>query len=144
MLELVAGVAVGLAALALVLEPLLRPSALPAPAAEDDEPVPLDEVDSPKMRALVALREIAFDRETGKLSDEDYERLRAKYSVEAVAAMHAEQAASDAAVPATTPPDDAEALIQRARHARRGCPEHGTRPEADAIFCSECGRALQV
>jgi hypothetical protein len=146
MLELVAGAAVGLAALALVLEPLLRGASPPAPV-DDDEPVPLDEVESPKLRALVALREIEFDRATGKLSDDDYHRLRARYAAEAMAAMRVEDAAASAPGPAETPApahgaEDVEALIRRARTARRACPRHGPRPEADAVFCSECGSAL--
>ena len=145
MLELVAGAAVGLAALALVLEPLVRGAPPVAMSEEGDEPVPLDEMDSPKLRALVALREIEFDRATGKLSDEDYERLRSRYSAEAVSAMHAEDAAPAApGSPAAAPHDDVEALIHRARAGRRGCPRHGPRPEADAVFCSVCGSALKA
>ena len=37
--------------------------------------------------ALLALKEIEFDRETGKLSDEDYEMLKERYSAEALDAL---------------------------------------------------------
>lgn len=155
MLELVAGAAVGLAALALVLEPLFRRLPPPTAALDDDEPVPLEEVDEPKVRALLALREIEFDHATGKISDEDYTSLKATYSARALAAMKDEDAAAAAALAAPSPsapsapaspsnePDAAEALIRRARSGPRGCPQHGARPEADAVFCSECGNVLE-
>lgn len=152
MLELVAGAAVGLAALALVLEPLFR-RVPPPPVADDDEPVPLEEMDEPKIRALMALREIEFDHATGKISEKDYADLKAKYSAAALAAMDAEAAATSAAAAASAASaarpvpsegtDAAEALIRRAKTAPRGCPRHGTRPESDAVFCSECGSVLE-
>lgn len=42
-------------------------------------------------------------------------------------------------------PDDAdvEALIRRHRAGLVRCPACGPRPEADARFCSSCGRELQ-
>ena len=54
---------------------------------------PLDPEETPKGVALAALKEIEFDRETGKLSDADYEFLKAKYTGQALEAMRAEKAA---------------------------------------------------
>jgi predicted nucleic acid-binding Zn ribbon protein len=150
MLEVAAGIVVALAALALVLEPLLRREYAAASAIEDDDDadvIALEETDSSKIRALLALREIEFDRATGKLSDDDYASLKAKYSAVAVAAIHAEdrEAAADAAVHSTgsSVEDVAEAAVQRARRrGRTACPICGPRPEADAVFCSDCGRSL--
>lgn len=147
MLELVLGAVVGLAALALVLEPLLRPSGVARAVVDDGEPVPLEESDSPRVQALLALREIEFDRATGKLSDDDYEHLRTRYAAQALAAIRAEETAAaaapdDAAAPAGAA-DAAEELIRQIRSAPLACPAHGPRPETDAIFCSECGRALR-
>lgn len=146
MLELLAGVVVATAALAAVLEPLLTaPRRGVAPAAPADEPdvVDLDESDSPKVRALLALREIEFDRATGKLSDEDYAQLKGRYATEAVAAMRAEAAGAAQAAAAAGNDDPAEAAIRRASVAReRVCPTCGPRPEAGARFCSGCGRRV--
>ena len=64
---------------------------------------PLDPEETPKGVALAALKEIEFDRETGKLSDEDYEFLKAKYTMAAVEALRGEQVASVS--------NDIEALI---------------------------------
>jgi len=76
-------------------------------------------------RALIALKEIEFDRETGKLSDQDYEMLKERYGAEALNALAAEEAAP----PSGTP-------------AQPSCPRCGPRPESDALFCSSCGRQL--
>lgn len=130
MLELLAGLFVALAALALVLEPLARPAAPTdrQPAGEDPFADPL-ESDSPKVRALVALREIEFDRATGKLSEEDYLRLKAKYEAAAIAAIEAEESGPRPRSRAASAP-------------AKACPTCGPRPEAAPIFCSACGRSL--
>ena len=70
----------------LVLQPLLRPR----PSARPGRIEPLDPEETPKGIALAALKEIEFDRETGKLSDTDYEFLKAKYTAEAVEALRDE------------------------------------------------------
>ncbi len=86
---------------------------------------------SPQTVALRALKEIEFDRATGKLSDSDYEQLKAKYTEEALAAMRGEPRLTPGASPGIT----------KARPVA-SCPEHGPRPEKDAQFCSECGKRL--
>ena len=57
---------------------------------------PVDPEETPKGVALPALKEIEFDRETGKLSDADYELLKGKYTAAALEALRAEEAASAA------------------------------------------------
>jgi hypothetical protein len=146
MLEVIAGVVVALAALLVVLEPLLRQEVAHSPVrdVDDVEFIVLEESDSPKIRALLALREIEFDKATGKLSDEDYGALKAKYSTAAVAAIRAEDVGSIPGAGTEGVADDvAEAAVLRAR--RRGastCPGCGPRPEPGAVFCSTCGRSL--
>jgi hypothetical protein len=141
MLELVAGVAVAIAVLALVLEPLARRSVGVESLGFADAPetTPLEESESPKVQALLALKEIEFDRATGKLSDEDYSELKTRYGREALAAMDAEQEQATAVAGADDP---AEALIQAAGRDLQICPVCGPRPETGAAFCSECGRPL--
>jgi hypothetical protein len=144
MFEMLAGVFVALAALALVLEPLVRPAA--ASASRGSASL-LDEIDftdpqesgSTKIQALMALKEIEFDRATGKLSDDDYASLKAKYSAEALTAIRAEDAVREDAV--AVGDDPAEAAVRRARaEVTAVCPVCGPRPEAAAKFCSSCGR----
>lgn len=142
MLELLAGVAVAVAALALVLEPLVRPPGLEALGAPDEpDDAPMAESDSLKVQALLALKEIEFDRATGKLSDDDYNELKARYGRDALAAMDVEE--RQTAVVADSD-DPAEALIRSARKDLQVCPHCGPRPETGAAFCSECGRPLAV
>ena len=150
MLELVAGAAIAIAVLALVVEPLTRTRTATATGAadvlhEDDPFAPLEESESPKVQALLALKEIEFDRATGKLSDDDYASLRGRYAqrvMEAIKAEEAEQAAERVAETAVAAEDPAEALIEAVRSRARACPACGPRPETDAAFCSDCGRAL--
>ncbi|HEX6645128.1 MAG TPA: zinc ribbon domain-containing protein [Gemmatimonadales bacterium] len=125
--ELVAAVVIGLLAVGYLLAPLIWPPAAPARApmgyAEFEE--------TPRGQALLAIKEIEFDRATGKLSQHDYEELKLRYTARAVALLEAETAAAPtpgaAAVPASRVPT---------------CPTCGPRPEPDALICSSCGRDL--
>jgi hypothetical protein len=138
--ETLAAAMVGLLALFVVLPPLIWP---PPPAEPVFEPVEQEE--TPRGVALLALKEIEFDRETGKLSEEDYRFLKEKYTAQAIEALRAEEE--------TRAPDDVEALIAHRVRALRSaaasappgalvCPTCGPRPEPDAAFCSTCGSRL--
>jgi hypothetical protein len=132
MLPLIVGTLLAVGALAYVLYPLMagpvtatrrRTSAVTAPAAGAVE-----------QEAIVALREIEFDRVTGKLSDADYAELKARYTERALRAMRS-------ADPAQT--DDAiEAAVLAYRSRLLSCAECGPRPEPDAVYCSNCGQYL--
>lgn len=136
--EAAAAVLLGIGVLWLVFQPFL------APAEVDDgfvEPPELEE--TPRGQALMALREIEFDRETGKLSDADYAFLKARYAARAIDAMRDE----DAAAPGGGAGVEAmiAARVERLRAAPAdgaGCPRCGPRPEVDALWCSSCGMAL--
>ncbi len=91
--------------------------------------------DRPDDLAIAALREIEFDRATGKLSDADYATLRERYASQALAAMRAGGSA-------TAVEDPAEAAIRAYRSAHPTCGKCGIRPETDAIYCSNCGSYL--
>lgn len=86
--------------------------------------------------AIAALREIEFDRATGKLSDADYATLRERYASQALAAMRAGEQ------PASAPQDAAEAALMAYRREHATCGKCGIRPETDAIYCSNCGSYL--
>jgi hypothetical protein len=78
---LVIGTVLAVGALAFVLYPVFfgvtrRVSYAPPPPRESE-----------REAAVGALREIEFDRATGKLSDTDYADLKARYTEEAVVAM---------------------------------------------------------
>lgn len=149
--EALAAVALALAALWLVLQPLLVPRSSRTPAYE-----PLDPEETPKGVALAALKEIEFDRETGKLSDADYELLKARYTVAAVEALRDEREPVSSDIEAliaarvrslrsasATTSLDTWPQIQSATSAPiPACVVCGPRPEPDARYCSGCGLPL--
>jgi predicted nucleic acid-binding Zn ribbon protein len=138
-IEVVAAAMVGVSLLWLVFEPVF---ARANPAGPDA--LGLDAFDEPEDTrsgvALTALKEIEFDRETGKLSEADYGFLKQKYTVEALAALREE---------ADETPADVESLVAaRVESIRAGspaaadCPMCGIALEADARFCSACGHRV--
>lgn len=113
MTALVVGTLLALAALTWVLLPLF---ALTVGVSRSSAPASGDaDAEDP---AIQALREIEFDRATGKLSEEDYESLKARYMRRAVTSLRA----------GGTPM----------------CDNCGPRPERDAVYCSRCGHMLSI
>ena len=112
LIEAIAAGVVGAALLWLVLQPMLSPGR--------PEPVDLDPIgpeETPHGQALIALKEIEFDRATGKLSDDDYAELEARYRAAAIATL-----------------DPPSAMVR--------CLTHGPRDETGAQFCPDCGGGL--
>lgn len=130
-LALIAGTVLAVGALSFVLFPLFF--AVPERAARRDA-ASGDADDS----AVVALREIEFDRATGKLSDQDYAELRKIYGDRALHEMRAENVEAEN----PEPRDAIEAAVRAYRQTHRECPTCGLRPETDAIYCSTCGGFL--
>jgi hypothetical protein len=123
-LELVGALAIAALVLWLVFEPVLGVSRESPELLEPEAPE-----ETRRGSALLALKEIEFDRETGKLSDRDYDMLKARYSAEALSAIAEEDSPAPVSLeipPASTP----------------SCVFCGPRPEPDAGFCSNCGRPL--
>jgi hypothetical protein len=138
-IQLIVGVLLAAGAVYFVLRPIFRPELAGDGRREaegaDEGGDPDDDL-SPQAVALRALKEIEFDRATGKLSDADYELLKGKYTEEALAALRAggrEQGAGSR---------EQEAQAPRSLLPAPSCLVHGPRPESDALFCSECGRRL--
>jgi hypothetical protein len=123
-IEALAALLLGATVLWIVLQPLYRPASV-APAYEEPE----DPEETRRGIALIALKEIDFDRATGKLSDADYEFLKSKYTAEALAAIREE---ADSSAPAESP---------GAGPSLR-CARCGAHPEAGARFCTACGAGL--
>jgi hypothetical protein len=131
MLALVLGTLLAVGALAYVLHPLFA-GAIPTPrrtVATAREGAAASE-----QEAIVALREIEFDRVTGKLSDSDYDELKTRYTERALQAMRSGAAA--------VPDDAVEAAVLAYRARMRSCARCGPRPEPDAAYCSSCGLYL--
>ena len=134
---LLAGTVLAVGALAFVLYPLFfdvrsRRAAPRVNNAESDD------------SAIRALREIEFDKATGKLSDSDYAELRREYGAKAVRELR-DAGVVAAATPAGAPAPDADPIEDRVRAYRashRECRTDGLRPEPDAVYCSTCGTFL--
>lgn len=149
LVEAIAAVILGGLALFLVVEPLIRRSGSPNATLLEA----IDPEETPKGIALAALKEIEFDRATGKLSDADYQLLMARYTGQAVEAMRAEEIQVAAAAPAPPSGSTVESIdsviaakVRALRAGEQGivpvCPTCGPRPESDAAFCSSCGSRL--
>lgn len=162
------GLLIAIAAALLVLMPILRPGPAVEPRTPFSEPED-DPLEQRKELALAALKEIEFDRATGKLSEADYQAMLTRYTKEAVEALReVDAAAAAAATPAAVPAaaggnghaaaaasagpagavamDDQaiERLIAEARQAgrktgRRYCINCGAVLEGSGRFCVECG-----
>jgi len=134
-LELVAAVLLGLIVMALVLGPLFGSGRRADPGWLE----PLDPEETRRGIALIALKEIDFDRATGKLSDADYETLKTRYTSEALAALREDDASG---------PDAVEALIaeriQGLAAGTRYCTGCGKPVEAGLNFCTECGERVSA
>jgi len=144
------GLVVAIAAVLVVLDPILRPAraAAPSPLEPEDDPK-----EQKKELALAALKEIEFDRATGKLSDGDYQTMLARYTKEAVEALREADApaaggnghgaaAGAGAAGAGAGDDPVERLIAEARKANKGkrfCTNCGAVLEGSRRFCVECG-----
>ena len=139
MLALAVGTVLALGALAFVLYPVFfgTRASITRPVARRAR------VEGDEASAIAALRELEFDRATGKLSEADYTDLKTRYTRSAIAAMRSERAG--APMPGELlPPTDAEieAAVATQRRRLAGCPACGPRPESDAVYCSNCGRYL--
>jgi hypothetical protein len=136
-ITLVAGALLAVGALAFVLYPLFfevreAPRAAGGPATAEDS-------------AIVALREIEFDKATGKLSDADYAELKKSYSARALRELRtrdSQTAGHPERSDGSALQDPIEARIREYRETHRACPTCGVRPEADALYCSACGGFL--
>ena len=126
---LIIGTVLAIGALAFVLYPLFFEQSVTSVAPPRRIESWSDDV------AVAALREIEFDRATGKLSDADYAQLKEQYTRDALARMRRAPGGGAA-------DDELEAAIRAYRAERPACGRCGPRPEADAIFCSNCGQYL--
>jgi hypothetical protein len=131
-LALVIGTLLAIGALVYVLYPLFASvGSIPFRAT----PTVAQAAGAAEQEAVVALREIEFDRVTGKLSESDYDELHRRYTELALDAMRR----GDTPVSA----DDAvEAAVLAYRARLKQCARCGPRPEPDAIYCSNCGHYL--
>src|SRR6185437_8042428 len=126
-IALIVGTLLAVSALAFVLYPIffsdpratLRKAVVRdwASAARDAERTALDDSTS-RESAIAALREIEFDRATGKLSETDYAALKAQYTRQAILAMRQQESADLPSSGVLHVDDEIEAAVRayRAQH----------------------------
>lgn len=134
----------------------------------DEELGQIEQLVARKSVLLQTLRDIEFDHNTGKLSDEDYERLRKKHEIRAVRVMRdLERLRSSGDVDEEIDRELAERLRNRVEQRpdavpgqldanavagddfgagppTRECPACARQLAPDARFCDGCGTELQT
>ena len=84
-----------------------------------------------------ALRDLDFDFKTGKISEEDYQPLRAQLMVQAAQYLEPDKEVDE----------QLEALIQSRRKIQSrqvSCPSCGKKIVLGDLFCSSCGTRLEI
>lgn len=136
---------------------------LPATRRKTARQSDLERLEHERSLAVQGLRELEFDREMGKLSDPDYESLKAQLEQRALAAMQSsdklqDEARKSSVVRELTPLSPSAEPVRRSEPAPvlmmrsdgggkaprvRFCPQCGTRTLKEARYCAECGTALK-
>jgi cytochrome c-type biogenesis protein CcmI len=137
-----------------VLQPLLTGRGAPMGQADEE----MTDAEARRRVTLLALRDVEYDRQTGKLDERDYQELKRELSSEALVALAAEQeerragqaphanggargAGADGGIL------DLDAEIRRVRQGLRAgttCRSCGHVNPGGSRFCSSCGSGLTV
>ena len=123
-----------------ILEPVFSGRGSPSDGGEHEH----DERAARRRVALTALRDLEYDRATGKVDGRDYETLRAELSQEAIRHLDdpAAGAGGSAAERASSELEDEIEEIRRALRDGLQCGDCGHLNAAGARFCGRCGEAL--
>ncbi|MDE2762918.1 MAG: hypothetical protein OXQ94_00535 [Gemmatimonadota bacterium] len=138
---LIGGVLLAAGVMLFILEPVF--SGKGAPLYDGDDAY--DDGAARRRVALTALRDLEYDRATGKLDEDDYGRLRTELSHEALAHLGEEEGGGDGGRGPDRASRELEEEIAQLRRAIRegmqcsGC-EHLNR--SGARFCARCGEGL--
>jgi hypothetical protein len=132
-----------LAAVGVILHPLLTGAAAPLEAMAEE----LTDVQHRKRMALLALRDVEYDFHAGKLDEADYRALKAQVSAEALAALddEAREAAGSVVGGGGGTSAEVEAEIAALRASiRQGviCTQCGHPNPRGSRYCGECGAAV--
>jgi len=87
-----------------------------------------------KTLLLRSIKELEFDRATGKVSDADFREMNGRLRARALSLMEALERG--------TAPAPMKIRPAAAAPAVPACPSCGTRNDADSKFCKHCGRRL--
>ena len=124
-----------------LLEPVLSGRSAPRYRGGDEH----DESAARRRVALAALRDLEYDRATGKVDGEDYERLRTELSREALVQLEPEAMQGDSAVAsASRALEDEIATIRRALREGLQCVGCRRLNDFGAKYCGGCGKRLRT
>ncbi len=144
MTALIGGILLAAGVMLYLIEPVFSGRGAPVYDAEDD----YDEGAARRRVALTALRDLEYDRATGKLDRKDYELLRAELSHDALRQLEpgvegGERA--DSPVDRTSRElEDEIAQIRRALREGLECAACGHFNRTGARFCARCGKGLHA
>ncbi len=113
--------------------PLVNAEQYQFEAANGDER--LDSLLSQRNNVFDAIKDLEFDHTTGKLSDEDYRQMRARYDVQAAEVLQK----MDAVTAAKARP---RARAGAAGAGRTACGKCGAKVQSADRFCPVCGSKL--
>ena len=134
--------------------PLLRPAGTPSIERETSEASLRRELEAERDRLLLAVADLDQDFQAGKLSEEDYQALRDRYKSAAMTVMRrldlvapGTPSGDEAATPADL--ESAPGAGLRSTSSESGAGQDGgarmpapTASQAEARFCTQCGRRL--
>lgn len=144
MAALIGGVLLAAGVALFILEPVFSGRSAALYGGDDD----FDEGAARRRVALTALRDLEYDRATGKLDDEDYEGLKLELSREAL--MHlgptreAGEVAETEAVRAARQLEDEIARIRQAIREGMQCASCDHVNSIGARYCGHCGKRLAL
>ena len=144
MTALIGGVLLAAGVVLFILEPVFSGRSAPLYSGDDD----YDDAAARRRVALTALRDLEYDRATGKLDSRDYQQLKAELSREALGHLEREDGAGARGDPAVERASrDLEEEIAQLRSALREgmlCASCEHLNGVGAQFCGRCGGALSA
>lgn len=132
----IGAVLLAVAVLVFVLHPLW--AGIHAPLEKTDDEV--SEVEALRRVKLLALRDVEYDFQTGKLDDEDYQSLKKELSAEALEALDASEREASGIGRKTL--EEEIAAVRTGLVSGATCGECGHLNPSGSRFCSSCGESL--
>jgi len=131
------GVLLSLGILYYILQPLFSPRYRLAYLPLEIENIKVEQLQVTKNEYLAAMKEIEFEFQMGKMSPEDYEKLRAEYQRNVIQIYQALDEMGDG----KSLDEELEERILRYRKSKKKVGEKST--EDHSIFCANCGQELE-
>ena len=124
-------------AVLLVGYPLVNPERYSAEALTDGVEEPLDQLTGTRNSVYDAIRDLEFDRATGKLSENDSRSMRARYDLRAAEILQKMDALA-----ARAPGGGRAARARKSGAGKSTCPQCKRAIEPGDRFCPVCGTRL--